>query len=306
MHFPFRLPPPPGVNIAPEWVGNRFIVADTPVSVLAYECGVSGWTDELTDIHEEEAGEDHYIDRASRLEALRQLNRWIETTSTPVIMDVGCSSGLFLKLLKSQMPKAYVIGSDYVRGPLEHLACSMPDTPLVQFNLVTCPLPSESFDALVLLNVLEHIEDDAAAVRQVFRLLRPGGIAVLEVPAGPHLFDIYDRQLMHHRRYRMPELLTLLKTSGFEILSRSHLGFVLYPAFYLVKKRNQRLLGSDMALQRSEVRRSISRGRDSRLFHTIMELESALRRLVYLPTGIRCLVTCRRPLNHANQIANER
>ena len=50
--------------------------------------------------------------------------------------------------------------------------------------------------------MLEHVEDDQAAIRQVYRILQPGGVAVIEVPAGPDLYDIYDRQLMHHRRYR--------------------------------------------------------------------------------------------------------
>ena len=136
-------------------------------------------------------------------------------------MDIGCSSGFFLKLLKNRMPQANIVGSDYVRGPLEALAVSMPDIPLVQFDLLNCRLPAASFDALVLLNVFEHIENDVAAAKEVFRLLKPGGVAVIEVPAGPHLYDVYDRMLMHHRRYDMLALLLMLQSAGFEIIERS-------------------------------------------------------------------------------------
>src|SRR5438067_1600978 len=144
LSFPLEFPAPAGTTHRPEWTGSGFRIDDSVVPVLCYDAGVSAWTDELTEVHEEDAGEDHYIDRASRLHALTQLQRWAPGVS-PVIMDIGCSSGFFLKLLKEKMPGACLVGADYVRGPLENLATSMPDIPFVQFNLLTCPLPSASF-----------------------------------------------------------------------------------------------------------------------------------------------------------------
>src|SRR5205085_10979289 len=123
-------------------------------------------------------------------------------TSLPVILAVGCSSAFLHRDLRRELPDASIIGADYVRGPLDDLHRSMPDIPLLQFDLVQCPLPSESVDVVVLLNVLEHIENDAGAMEQVARILKPGGAAVIEVPAGPHLYDVYDKVLMHFRRYR--------------------------------------------------------------------------------------------------------
>jgi len=119
------------------------------------------------------------------------------------------------------MPHAQLIGSDYVRGPLEEVARRLPDVPLLQFDLVKCPLPDASVDVVVLLNVLEHIEDDVGAVRQLARILKPGGAVVIEVPAGPHLYDVYDKVLMHYRRYRLSGLKRLLRAAG---LSPSALG----------------------------------------------------------------------------------
>jgi SAM-dependent methyltransferase len=63
---------------------------------------------------------------------------------------------------------------------------------LLHFDLRHCPLPDGSFDGVILLNVLEHIKEDAAALRQIARILKPGGIAAIEVPAGRGLYDIYD------------------------------------------------------------------------------------------------------------------
>ena len=65
-----------------------------------------------------------------------------------------------------------------------------------------------------MLNVLEHIEDDNEALMQAKRILKPGGILVLEIPAGPHLYDIYDKFLRHFRRYNLSGLTNQLQGIG--------------------------------------------------------------------------------------------
>jgi ubiquinone/menaquinone biosynthesis C-methylase UbiE len=292
-HFGF--PTPPGCSQAPVWTGNGFRIGDELQSILSYDVGSIAWSDELTGIHEEEAGDDHYIDRASREHAAEQLGRWLGREDA-TIMDIGCSSGFFLQMLRHRFPKAVVVGADCVRGPLERLSRKLPDVPLLQFDLLKCPWPDNSFEALVLLNVLEHIEDDLGAARQAWRILKPGGVAIIEVPAGPELYDIYDRQLLHFRRYRMPDLLNRLRTAGFEIVERSHLGFFVFPGFWMVKKRNQKYLKATADIQRAMVRRNIASHGSSGLMHAILRFESKLRKLIYYPFGIRCLVTCRKPL----------
>jgi ubiquinone/menaquinone biosynthesis C-methylase UbiE len=287
-------PVPTGCSAPPVWTGSGFLIDEKPCSILSYEIGSVGWNNELTEVHEEVAGDDHYIDRASREHAAAQLRRGLERPDAR-IMDIGCSSGFFLRLLRERFPGCDIVGADCVRGPLERLSESLPDVPLLQFDLLKCPWADESFDALTLLNVLEHVEDDLSAMRQVYRILKPGGIAVIEVPAGPDLYDVYDRQLLHYRRYRMVDLLKLLEAAGFEVVERSHLGFFLFPAFWMVKKRNRKYLTASPDVQRAVVRRSISSHSSSAIMHAIMRWESKLREFLYYPFGIRCLVTCRRP-----------
>ena len=129
----------------------------------------------------------------------------------------------------------------------------MPGIPLIQFDLTRCPLPDNFADVVVLLNVLEHIGDHEAAVRHLFRITRPGGAVIIELPAGSSLFDVYDRVLMHHRRYDMPDLVGLLQRAGFVIERKSHLGFFLYPAFYLSKRLNQRRYPEGAAVNEQEI-----------------------------------------------------
>lgn len=294
MQFPLTIPAPPGYADRPVWTGESFRIGNITQRVLSYEVGASGWTDELTEMHQDADDEHHYINVASREQAVYALKRWVAAPE-PVIIDIGCSSGYTIKALRRAMTGATIIGADYVRGPLEKLGSDISDLPLLHFDLVNCPLPGNSFDGLTLLNVLEHIEDDSAAIRQVARILKPGGVAAIEVPAGPHLYDVYDKHLMHFRRYEMADLLRKISSAGLRVLDRSHFGFFLYPAFWYVKKRNRRFMHADASEQHRAVMNNMRQSRHSRVMTGLMKIEETIRRRVYLPVGIRCVVTCQKP-----------
>lgn len=258
----------------------------------------AAWSDELTTFHEESAGGRHPIDVASRARAVRELLDLANGQSRPVVLEAGSSSGFLLREMHAALPNALIVGSDFTGRTLARVAENLPGTPLVQLDLTRCPLADGSIDGVVLLNVLEHIADDAAAVRQIFRILRPGGVLVLEVPAGPELFDVYDRMLMHHRRYRLPELRQLVKSAGFELRSTSHLGVLVYPGFYIVKRWNKRYLQRSESAQRTIVERDIRSTRGTLggpALRILFGLEAILGRRIDWPFGIRCVLTAYKP-----------
>ena len=74
------------------------------------------------------------------------------------ILEVGCSSGYLLSEMKRTFPEAFVMGADVVRQPLFRLARRLPGVPLFRFDMLRCPCPDACVDAVVMLNVLEHIE----------------------------------------------------------------------------------------------------------------------------------------------------
>ena len=79
-------------------------------------------------------------------------------------------------------------------------------------------LPPRSRDSVVMVNVLEHIEDDRAALREIFRVLRPGGHAMIFVPALPYLFSKMDAALGHKRRYTRSCLNGLARENGYRVV----------------------------------------------------------------------------------------
>ena len=83
--------------------------------------------------------------------------------------------------------------------------------------------PAGAYDCAVLVNVLEHIADDAGALRDLFRVLKPGGTLLLFVPALPFLFSRLDAFYGHFRRYRRDPLARLVADAGFEVCSARYL-----------------------------------------------------------------------------------
>ena len=228
------------------------------------------------------------MDRSSREHAVGVLKRRL-TSPTAVVLEVGCSSGYFLRDVREALPDVFVIGADYVGAPLDRLAHAMSGIPLLQFDLTACPLDDACVDAVVALNVLEHIPDDTAAIRQIHRILRPGGVAVIELPAGPRLYDVYDKMLMHYRRYSLSDATRAFRRAGFRVEHPSHLGFLLYPAFAIVKLGNKRHLRDSEETQRAIVAKTIRETNHNPLVQMAMSIEAAIGRFVRYPVGIRCV-----------------
>src|SRR5205823_594100 len=78
-------------------------------------------------------------------------------------------------------------------------------------------LREERIDSIVLSNVLEHIEDDAGALRRFRQILAPGGRVIVLVPALPAIFGAIDEAVGHFRRYTKTGLSLLIESEGFEV-----------------------------------------------------------------------------------------
>ncbi len=288
MELPFKLPPIS--DSIPIWNGHGFTLNNNPINVLEYSFNSLGWNDDLTFFHEESAGDQHFIDCASRDHAISQLQS-AHLSAQSTILEVGCSSGFMLERLCTVFSDCCIMGSDVVIEPLQKLSQKIPKIPLFRFDITQCPFPDQSIDAVIMLNVLEHIKADKTALQQVYRILKPGGTLVIEVPANPKLYDCYDKMLMHYRRYRAKDLRALALSVGFNIKKQSHLGFFLYPGFWLVKKYNQRFNQASESSQKKQIEKNINATKRNPLLHLLMQTELKLGNFISYPVGIRCLLT---------------
>jgi SAM-dependent methyltransferase len=121
------------------------------------------------------------------------------------ILDAGCGWGVTLDSLERAGYAA--TGMDISRQALEMLEAGKQDRQLIEADL-TQPLSrsriTQPFDAVLALDVLEHLDDDRFALSQLAMLARPGGLAIISVPALPELFSDFDTIQGHRRRY-LPE-----------------------------------------------------------------------------------------------------
>lgn len=135
-----------------------------------------------------------------------------------------------------------------------HITCVEPDEAslaiLRKHGLTTYKtlrdVPAESFDGAWTFNVLEHIGDDAAVLRDLWKVLRPGGRLAIYVPAFPVLFSAMDTYVGHRRRYRhrRRSLATLVEASGLHVERAAYvdcLGFFAALAYRFMADRTGKL-----------------------------------------------------------------
>lgn len=141
------------------------------------------------------------------------------------LLDVGCGTGAVMKeAAKFSEP----VGLDFTLLALDK--CRMRGLGrLVQGDATAVPFADSSFDAVVGLDIFEHVQDHRRAIEEAFRALRPGGILVLSVPAFRALWGPHDVALHHFRRYRVGEVEEILRDAGFDVEVASYAVFFLFP-----------------------------------------------------------------------------
>jgi 2-polyprenyl-3-methyl-5-hydroxy-6-metoxy-1,4-benzoquinol methylase len=252
------------------------------------------WSDDLEEIHEE-SSRDHFMDVLTRDSLMAAVAKSVPDTG--VVADLGCSTGYLLEDLARAHPRAQLVGVDVVAAGLRKAHLETPQAALLLADVCDLPIGDESVNAVVSANMLEHVAEDQRALTEIRRILVPGGLAALVVPFGHNLVDYYDRFLGHERRYRAGELATKAAGAGLEVVRVEHLGQLLYPPFWLVKKRNRMLRGRLQGdALRAQVEQDIAGTTNSRIGAMACDLERRLtRRGIRFPFGIRELVVLRKP-----------
>jgi len=206
------------------------------------------------------------------------------TDRRPRILDVGCGTGANLLML-SQYGNAE--GVDISEDALAFCR----ERGLEQVKLGAAerlPYDDGTFDLVTALDVVEHMDDDLAGLREMRRVLRPGGRVLLFVPTFMFLWGLQDDVSNHRRRYRMPELGRVLEQAGFEIERTTYANITFFMPILAMRKL-MRLTGI-----KAESENNINVSALNGVLARMLGAESLLLRYANIPFGVSGLCVARK------------
>ena len=181
------------------------------------------------EMHELEAH--HWWFRAKRRVVLSLINRYLDRRA-PRFLDLGCGTGSMLSELEAAGDAVGMDSSpDAISYASRHTGARLLEG-TVPGDLVRI---RDDFDCVLMLDLLEHLDDDLGSVKAASRLLSPGGILVITVPAYQWLYAPRDQEHHHRRRYSRPQIGSLLLSAGLEVELLSYYNTFLFPPAAIIR-----------------------------------------------------------------------
>lgn len=202
------------------------------------------------------------------------------------LLDVGCGAGGMLSAMRQfgdvvgVDPSPVAVALTAERSGADVREGSLPDALPIAM--------SERFDVITALDVIEHIDDDAAALRTLARLVAPDGLLIVTVPAFAFLWSGHDVVNEHRRRYSSRMLRTVLEGAGLQVERISYFNTLLFPPIAAIRIV-RRLLGrqeasADVGAVPAPVNRILS---------SLFGAERHILRHATLPFGVSLIATAR-------------
>ena len=216
---------------------------------------------------------------------LTLIRRFVIGRKNHAILDIGCGCGLMLPALSS-IGETFGIDADddalaYSRATFQGNVekGSLPNK---------LPYEGKQFSIVTALDVIEHLDDDEAALVAIFNKLDLGGHAIITVPAFMFLWSKHDELNLHRRRYTYGELLKKLQNAGFSIEKISYYNTLLFPLIY-----THRLLERVLGLKGvSDVEKPLSLV--NQILRFIFKLEAIMLPYVNFPFGVSLIAVVKK------------
>lgn len=226
---------------------------------------------ELEDIHW------WYKGRKYLLEKLRKTLRLRDS----LILDAGCGTGF---AGRSLVECGAVIGLDASRYAFDESSSA-------EINCLAlidkAPFPDNTFDLVVAMDLVEHLDDDQSAINEMYRVCKDGGYLFITVPAYQRMWSAHDVSLEHKRRYSLNVIIAKIRQSGFEIEKSSYfVSTVFLPAFIYRMMKRKSTASSDLAPVAKPI---------NALLASIMKIEASIAWNIRLPFGMTAFVLVRKP-----------
>lgn len=204
----------------------------------------------------------------------------------PRILDVGCGTGATLDALRD------VADATGIDAAIEAVRlCRMRELGATTVASAAClPFPEEQFDAIISCDVLCHrsIQDKAVPLQEMWRVLKPGGLLLLNLPAYQWLHSSHDVHVYTDKRFTRAETEALLSSSRFEVIEATYWNTILFPAIALVRlwRKAFPLSASDLDEEHPSAM--------SPVFGACLALERALLRRMTFPFGLSVFILARK------------
>lgn len=235
---------------------------------------------------EAEAEQDHWWFVGRRALFAREIAR-LGLARHARVLDLGTSTGTNLRLLRDE-GFSRVTGLD---ASDEAIAwCRKKGLGLVlKGDITRLPFASASADLILATDVIEHVEDDSAALREIARVLKPGAAVILSVPTFASLWGLQDDLAHHKRRYRKAGLEAQVRAAGLTVSRSFYFNYILFPAIFLAR-RVLRLLRPQI---RSE--NEINSAAINSVLRAIFAVDVATAPALRLPFGVSAFVLAMKP-----------
>ncbi len=241
------------------------------------------------------ASESKYWWYVLRRRLVKQLvRRYWGMQRVPRWLDIGCGCGVnvqhWCRLAN------HVVGLDVSPEALAFARTRAPQAEFIQGDAAALPFEDNQFDIVTALDVIEHLDDDLRALREMNRVLRPGGLAIVTVPAYMWLYSAFDRVVMHRRRYTRRMLVQRARTAGFHILKSSYFFSGLLPVVALYRFIEPLLL----RLRKKDVHQHVQviprvPAWINRLAIAVFSTELFVVRWIHLPFGTSVFIVGQKP-----------
>ncbi|MEM7344611.1 MAG: class I SAM-dependent methyltransferase [Chloroflexota bacterium] len=208
---------------------------------------------------------------------------------TPHILDVGCGTGFNLDYLRDQ-GYTQVTGLDFSSDALK-FCLSRDLSSMIYGDGAVPPLRNESFDLIMALDFIEHLEYDIAALQDLARLLKPGGSLVIFVPAFNFLWGLQDEVSHHYRRYTAGDLRKKLQKTDLTISKLSYANTFLFPAIWAGRQLISLSGNNVQGTSENDLHPGWSNG----ILQAIFAAERPLLRFMNLPVGVSLLCVASKP-----------
>jgi SAM-dependent methyltransferase len=230
--------------------------------------------------------EHHWWHSARRHLVLDWIERAYPGRSDLEILDAGCGTGLMLQEMRHL---GLAEGVDISEEALAFCRRRGLDN-VRQASVLDLPFDADSFDVVTALDVVEHLDDDAGALAEWRRVLKPGGRTFLFVPAHRWLWSLQDEISHHRRRYTASSLRAAVEKGGFQVERMSYVSTFLFPVIFLGRQWLKVLLRFREVKTENDLHPGWSNG----ILRSVFEAEIPILRRTNLPFGASLLCVGRK------------